>query len=96
MLAITTLADLSDYRPWAGSWEKALRHCFPDEWRALASRAGSGLRELMQRNVDLEEAHHTCVNGLLASQPPTIAALTAAGERLLGDALEALEARATA
>lgn len=91
VLAITTLADLHDYRPWAASWKKALERCFPAEWRELASRAGSGLRQLLQNEADLEEAHHTCINGLLASQPPHIAALKAAGERLLGDCLETLE-----
>jgi hypothetical protein len=96
VLAITILAELNDYRPWATSWRKALQHCFPDEWRELASRAGSGLRQLMQNKADLEEAHHTCINGLLASQHPTIAELTAAGERLLGDALETLEQLAQA
>jgi hypothetical protein len=91
VLAITTLADLNDCRPWAASWKKALEHGFPDEWRELALRTGSGLRQLMQNKADLEEAHHTCINGLLASQPPTIAALTAAGDRLLGDVIETLE-----
>ena len=96
VLAITTLADLNDYRPWAASWKKTLEHCFPDAWRELASRAGSGLRQLMQSNADLEEAHHTCINGLLASQPPTIAAMSAAGDRLLGDAIETLDSLAKA
>lgn len=91
VLAITTLAELNDYRPWAASWKRALEHCFRDEWRELASRAGSGLRQLMQNEADLKEAHHTCINGLLASRPPTIAALTAAGDRLLGDVIETLE-----
>lgn len=91
VLAITTLADLNDYRPWAASWKKALEHCFPAEWHALASRVGSGLRQLMQSKADLEEAHHTCINGLLASQPASIDALAAAGDRILGDALETLE-----
>lgn len=91
VLAITTLADLHDYRPWAAYWKQALEHCFPGEWRDLALRVGSGLRQLMMSEADLEEAHHTCVNGLLASQPPTIAALRSAGERLLGDVVESLE-----
>ncbi len=91
VLAITSLANLNDHRPWAVYWKEALEHCFPNEWRDLASRAGSGLRELMQSQNDLEEAHHTCIYGLLASQPPTIDALMAAGERLLGDVVETLE-----
>ena len=91
VLAITRLADLNDYRPWADTWKKALKKCFPAEWRELAARAGSGLRQLMRNEADLEEALHTCINGLLSSQPPSTAALTAAGDRLLGDAIETLE-----
>jgi hypothetical protein len=91
VLAIATLADLEDYRPWARVWQEALQACFPDEWRDLAKRAGNGLRGLLGSEIDFEEAHHTCRNGLLASQPPGIDALRAAGERLLGDAVETLE-----
>jgi hypothetical protein len=41
VLAITSLANLNDYRPWAVYWKEALEHCFPNEWRDLASRAGN-------------------------------------------------------
>ncbi len=91
VLAIATLADLDDYRPWATSWQQALQTCFPDEWQTLALRVGNGLRALLDSPSDLEEAHHTCFNGLLASQPPTLGALLAAGERVLGDTVETLE-----
>lgn len=95
VLAIATLADLHDYRPWAKAWLEALRACFPGDWRDFAKRAGHGLRELLASETDLEEALHTCLNGLLASQPPTLDALRAAGERMLGDAIETLEDLAT-
>ena len=91
VLAIATLANLDDYRPWAFAWMNALQSCFPNEWRDLAMRTGSGLRELLQSPADLEEAYHTCIAGLLASQSPTLDAFAAAGERLLGDAAEALQ-----
>lgn len=91
VLAIATLADLDDYRPWAIQWQKALETCFPDEWQSLSLRVGHGLRALLKSPTDLEEAHHTCLNGLLASQPPTIDALRAAGDRILGDVVETLE-----
>jgi hypothetical protein len=91
VLVIATLADLADYRPWAASWQRALEACFPDEWQPLALGVGDGLRTLLDSPSDLEEALHTCINGLLASQPPTLAALTAAGDRLLGDVVETLE-----
>lgn len=96
VLAITTPADLDDYRPWARTWQKALKTCFPHEWRKLALKADAGLRALLASQADLEEAHHTCINGLLSSQPPTQDALIAAAERLLGDAVETLETLAKA
>jgi hypothetical protein len=96
VLAIATLADIDDYRPWAKTWHDALQACFPEEWRELARRTGNGLRELLASETDLDEALHTCLNGLLASQPPTLAALRAAGERVLGDAIETLEDLASA
>jgi len=52
---------------------------------------GEGLRALLESPADLEEAHHTCLNGLLASQPLSLDALQAAGERVLGEAVETLE-----
>ena len=91
VLAIATLADFDDYRPWATSWKQALQTCFPNEWHTLALRVGNGLRALLESPSDLEEAHHTCLNGLLASKPPTLDALQAAGERVLGEAVETLE-----
>ena len=91
VLAIATLANLDDYRPWATSWKNTLETCFPNDWRALALRVGNGLRDLLASPSDLEEAQHTCLNGLLASQPPTLDALRAAGDRMLGDAIETLE-----
>lgn len=91
VLAIANLADLDDYRPWATSWKNALETCFPNEWRVLAHRVGDGLRELLASPTNFEEAHHTCLNGLLASQPPTLDAIRAAGDRMLGDAVETLE-----
>lgn len=91
VLAIATLADLDDYRPWAASWQQALEACFPDEWRTLALQVGNGLRALLSSPSDFEEAHHTCINGLLASQPATLNALRVAGERILGDAVGILE-----
>lgn len=91
VLAITILADLNDYSPWADAWQAALEACFPLEWKAIASNAGSGLRALLNSDEDLEQAQYTCANGLLASQPPTLDELRTAADRLLGDAIERLE-----
>lgn len=91
VLAIATLADLNDYLPWGKIWLHALQNCFPEEWPELARRAGTGMRELMESDTDFEEAYQTCLNGLLASQPPTEKALRAAGLRVVGEALDYLE-----
>ena len=64
---------------------------FPGDWIELAGRAGSGLRQLLASELDLAEARHTCVYGLLSSDPPTIGQLRLSGQRLLKDAVEPLE-----
>ena len=94
-LAMAYLAELDDYRTWGVAWSSAMEACFPDEWRVLALRVGNGLRTLLGNDSELDEALHTCINGLLASHPPTLDAFRAAGERLLGDAVEMLERLAT-
>jgi hypothetical protein len=81
---------------WFGPWQTALQVCFPDDWLDLAKRVGQGLRQLLASPADLEEAHFTCVNGLLASSPPTLGAFTITARRLLLDAAEPLERDATA
>jgi hypothetical protein len=43
---------------------------------------------------DLNQALHTCVNGLLATNPPTLKLLRIAAERLLQDAIVPLEKEA--
>ena len=91
VLAIAYLANLDDYRPWADDWKDALEACFPDDWQWLAGKAGAGLKALLASPNDLDEAHHTCVYGLLNSAPPSFPEFRAAGERLLGDALLRLE-----
>ncbi len=76
---------------WPDIWKTALQSRFPNDWLKLAHRAGSGLRKLLDSRQDLDEAHHTCINGLLASNPPTLKQLQIAGARLLKDAVEPLE-----
>ena len=76
---------------WPRIWREALRERFPGDWIKLAGRAGSGLRQLLASELDLAEARHTCVYGLLSSDPPTIDQLRLSGQRLLKDAVEPLE-----
>ena len=78
---------------WPKVWANALQNRFPSHWRELAPRVGTGLRQLLrpQNEADLEEARHTCENGLLASQVPSLKLLEITGRRLLQDAIEPLE-----
>jgi hypothetical protein len=78
---------------WPSLWSSALQNRFPSKWRELALRVGSGLRQLMlfANELDLDEARHTCVLGLLVSRPPNLTQLRAIGERLIQDAIEPFE-----
>ena len=96
VLALAYLAEVrkeDSVQKWPAVWTAALQSRFPTTWRKLASQIGGGLRQLLSRKhmPGLEEAGHTCANGLLVSQPPTLALLRATGQRLLQDAVEPLE-----
>ncbi len=81
---------------WPELWKGALQQSFPDEWRALAGRVGQGVRALLASESDLEQALLTCVNGLLASRPPTLEQFRIAGQRLLQDAIDPIETEVVA
>lgn len=94
VLAIGYLAQksgLKDFRSWSKDWEFALQSCFPYEWESLVKNVGLGLRALLHSDVDMNEAHHTCVYGLLSSFGVEGSELKEVGERILGDAVERLE-----
>ncbi len=91
VLALVHLSDDDVVSTWPQRWEDALVACFADDARALAARAGSGLRLLLDSPDDLEEARHSCEYGLLAASPLTTAQLRANGLRLLADGIEPLE-----
>jgi len=79
---------------WGDAWAEALQDRFPEKWKEFGARAGSGLRVLLDdRNLsDFDEAYHTCANGLLSSRNElTPDALRVTGERIIVDAVEALE-----
>lgn len=96
VLALARLAEATQedsLQRWPALWTTALKHRFPASWRTLAPRVGAGLRQLLrpENEADLEEARHTCENGLLASQAPSLKLLEITGHRLLQDAVEPLE-----
>jgi hypothetical protein len=96
VLALARLAEAKaedSLQKWPEVWAAALQKHFPVNWRKLVLQAGTGLRQLLrpENEADLEEAHHTCANGLLVSQSPTLKLLEVTGKRLIQDAIEPLE-----
>jgi hypothetical protein len=79
-------------RDWAGAWRHALQTQFRTAWPNLTGHTGSGLRQLLESENDLEEAAWANNNGLLASQPATAEQLKYTGLRLLQDVIEPFEA----
>lgn len=96
VLALAYLAEATkedSLQSWTAIWAAALEERFPTIWRKLVPRIGAGLRQLLrsENEADLEEAHHTCANGLLVSQSPSLKLLEVTGKRLIQDAIEPLE-----
>lgn len=90
--------DENATRKWSENWLTALKKRFPKDWKALALRAGDGLRALLASPPDLEQATRLSNDGLLARRRVTVANFAATGRRLLIEAAAPLEtvARETA
>lgn len=95
VLSLGRLAGTEAVEAWPIAWKEALRACFPTRWPGLAASAGRGFRALLESEADFEEAHHTCLVGLLNAQAPTLEQLKATGRRILQDAIEILEKEGT-
>jgi len=95
-LAYLTEAGGEEVSDWTDRWAEALQNRFPDRWRGLAARAGSGVEALLGSPSDLDEALHTVNTSLLARRPLSVEALRVTGLRLLDDALRPLAERAEA
>lgn len=94
VLALAWLAiarDENAMQIWSKNWLTALRKRFPKDWKALALRAGDGLRALLASPPDLEQAIRLSNGGLLARRPVTVANFAATGRRVLVDAVAPLE-----
>jgi len=94
VIALAFLAGPAVVESWPGPWQHSLQACFPTRWKELASRSGSGLRSLLESDVDLEEAYFTATVSLLSSHPPTLEQYRIAGDRLVQDAIDPLEGSA--
>ncbi len=82
---VLSLARLheGDIEVWLPIWEAALAKHFPSDHRDLAGHAGDGLRELLDDEDALEQAHHTTTVGLLRGLNVTKGQLRVLGEQVL-------------
>ncbi len=90
VLAIAFLSSDS-IDTWADSWQDGLKTHFPSRWASLAQRAGSGLRELLASDRDMDQAWHTCNSGLLVNLVVPTRQLRDVGYRVVRNAIEPLE-----
>lgn len=83
VLAIARLSKEADVEQWPDAWLRALQDRFPGSWRALAGRAGDGIRALVASPADLQQASEIANNGLLARSPLSAEQMRVTAERLL-------------
>ncbi|MBW1810443.1 MAG: hypothetical protein JRJ87_19760 [Deltaproteobacteria bacterium] len=95
VISLARLSGDESVEKWVSMWIMSLQDRFPNRWSDLAASAGDGFRQLLSSEEDFEEAHHTCVFGLLSSERPTIGQLKATSLRVVQDAINPLESLAT-
>lgn len=76
---------------WPASMWAALQEKFGPDARELALRAGTGIRELMRSEIDLNQAGHIANLSLLASMDLGVEELLATARRLEAEVIEELE-----
>jgi hypothetical protein len=92
VVTLARLAGRATVATWPAEWADALRALHSTRWMELAARAGDGIRALLAREGDLQEALSLSRVGLLAHVPMTADEFRIAAERFLLDAIEPLEA----
>jgi hypothetical protein len=90
VLALAWLSGRDDTERWLPAWREGLQKCFLDNWRDLAARVGTGLRDLLDQPTALTEARITTEVGLLNGKTVTVEMLAVAGERLIIDVITPL------
>lgn len=93
VLALAFLAERDNEEAigfWPESWATALSITFPDDFEPWLSTIGSGLEQMLQsaHSEDFEEAHHTCMTGLLARHRLSLEAFASLGRRVMGELIE--------
>lgn len=93
VLALAFLAEREDedaIGSWPEAWAAALSTTFPDDCGPWLATIGNGLEQMLQpeHSEDFEEAHHTCITGLLARHPLSLEAFESLGRRVMGELIE--------
>jgi hypothetical protein len=91
VLALAYLAGREVTEGWPASWREGLVKAFPRTWREHASRAGAGIRALMDDTDAMNEAAKFNEISLLNGLGVDARAMRGTAERLLVDAVEPLE-----
>ncbi|MBU3548046.1 hypothetical protein [Polynucleobacter sp. P1-05-14] len=90
-LAYLMNENKEDLRLWPKEWLAALQIKFPEQANELALRAGTGLRELLARENDFDQAVKTCNEGLLANYRVTAEQLRFTAMRFMADVVDPIE-----
>lgn len=94
---VVTLAILcgpGETETWAGRWWAALQAIYPQQAVELATRAGSGLQQMLASAEDLNQALYTANKGLLAGRGVTDSTFKRFAELVLEETLEPLKTMA--
>ncbi len=85
-VALARICD-DELLTWPEQWLKALKSTFPGDWSRLARQVGDGVRQLAGSEDDLEQACHTCNNGLLSFAPVTVDQFAVSIKRFQSDCI---------
>ncbi|MBK7091960.1 MAG: hypothetical protein IPH59_09625 [bacterium] len=86
-VALARICD-DEIETWPELWLKALRTVFPENWLKYAVHVGDGIQQLVENEGDLEQACHTCNNGLLSFAPVTVEQFAVSIKRFQKDCIE--------
>jgi hypothetical protein len=88
-IAYLQIRKTNNLEPWIEEWMSGLKSCYPENSGKLGTSCGDGLAQLLISRQHMDEALHSCVNGLLSSYRSTVteSALAVAGKRLQDDVI---------
>lgn len=89
---LTLLKDQDGLGQWSGDWYSAIETMCPEKGPDLAKRLGTGLKVLLDSQLDLEQAVRLCAMSLLRGRDVDAKGLAGIGRRVLAE-IQALQLR---